>query len=168
MLAYLGVALGLVAFDGTATEGTGAADSGAHPFAHVQPNPDLTPAEVIRYQVDALARNDVPDPNTGIEITFRFASPENRRVTGPLERFTALLHNPLYRDMLNHRRAEYGAPLMRGDMALGPVIITTAEGNRVGYMFQLSRQLDESCVGCWMTEGVTRLDPNAAEAGQTL
>jgi len=144
------------------------ADGNGHPLAQVQPSADLTPADVIRYQVDALADNDVPYADAGIEITFRFASPENRRVTGPLSRFRALLHNPLYSDLLNHVRAEYGDPLMRGHMALGPVLITTAEGKQVGYMFQLSKQLDERCPGCWMTEGVTRLDADGADPGRVL
>ena len=147
---------------GAHAEGTG------HPLEQVQPSADLTPADVIRYQVDALADNDVPHADAGIEITFRFASPENRRVTGPLHRFRALLHNPLYSDLLNHVSAEYGNPMMRGHMALGPVLITTADGRQVGYMFQLSKQLDERCPGCWMTEGVTRLDAGAADPGRAL
>ncbi len=144
------------------------AEGNQHPLAQVQPSADLTPAQVIRYQVDALADNDVPHADAGIEITFRFASPENRRATGPLPRFRALLHNPMYSDLLNHVRAEYGDPLLRGHMALGPVLITTTEGKQVGYMFQLSKQLDERCPGCWMTEGVTRLDADATESGRAL
>ena len=143
------------------------AEGNGHPLAQAQPSADLTPAEVIRYQVDALADNDVPHADAGIEITFRFASPENRRVTGPLPRFRALLHNPMYSGLLNHIRAEYGDPLLRGHMVLGPVLITTADGRQIGYMFQLSKQLDPSCPGCWMTEGVTRLDADAADPGRT-
>ena len=55
----------------------------------LQPNPNLTPEDVIRIQVEALQNNDSQD--TGIEITFRFASPANRQLTGPLNRFKRMV-----------------------------------------------------------------------------
>ena len=33
---------------------------------------------------------------------FGFASPENQAATGPVERFEALLRNPMYRPLLEH------------------------------------------------------------------
>jgi hypothetical protein len=68
----------------------------------IQPSPNLSPVEVVRIQVEALEKNDVPHPNRGIEIAFRFASPENKRATGPLERFIQMVSSPAYRPLLNH------------------------------------------------------------------
>jgi hypothetical protein len=50
-----------------------------------EPSPLLSPDEVVKIQVAALKDNDAS--NSGIELTFRFASPENRSTTGPLDRF---------------------------------------------------------------------------------
>jgi hypothetical protein len=45
------------------------------------PNAQLTPDQVFKIQLEALRTNDEND--RGIEITFRFASPANKRSTGP-------------------------------------------------------------------------------------
>lgn len=49
------------------------------------PSPSLDPAVVIRIQVEALRTND--KLGRGIELTYSFASLENKRSTGPLSRF---------------------------------------------------------------------------------
>lgn len=51
------------------------------------PSPDLSPDQVVRIQLDAMARNDEPAPDSGIATAFKFASPENQAQTGPLDRF---------------------------------------------------------------------------------
>ena len=86
------------------------------------PNPNLSPADVVRIQIRALERNDIPHENAGIEIAFRFASPRNKLVTGPLPRFIQLVSNPVYRAMLNHRQAKYGPLQIEGVNATQPVM----------------------------------------------
>jgi hypothetical protein len=65
-----------------------------------KPSPELLPEDVVKIQLNALKHND--EKNHGIAIAYRFASPENRLHTGPLERFIRMLHNPLYAPMLNY------------------------------------------------------------------
>jgi len=122
------------------------------------PNPNLSPADVVRIQIRALERNDIPHENAGIEIAFRFASPRNKLVTGPLSRFIQLVSNPVYRAMLNHRQAKYGPLQIEGVNATQPVILIASDGQRVGYLFTLSRQDGGTCGGCWMTDGVIRFE----------
>ena len=64
------------------------------------PKPALKPDEAVRIQLLAMKNNDASD--LGIKITFRFASPANKRVTAPLEKFIRLLKNPSYSPLLNH------------------------------------------------------------------
>ena len=45
------------------------------------PSPGYSPGEVVQILVEALRENDADD--SGIAVVFRFASPENRSVTGP-------------------------------------------------------------------------------------
>ena len=121
-----------------------------------EPSPELGPAEVVRIQVEALGRNDDPEPDAGIRTAFRFASPQNRAVTGPLPRFAALVRGPVYGDMLDFARAEYGAVAVEGDRAAQRVTIYHHDGRRAVYLFGLRRQPGGECAGCWMTDAVER------------
>ena len=121
----------------------------------LRPNPEYLPGEVVGIQMRALASNDSPFENAGIELTFRFASPSNKSQTGPLSRFTGLFDNPAYQPMLGHTRLEVGEAEIRGDRARVPVMIETADGNQMVYLFMLSRQTDGEYTDCWMTDGVT-------------
>ena len=61
-----------------------------------QPALNLEPAEIVRIVINALANNDDPYPDAGIETTYNFASPSNKANTGPLERFIrAFWRHPL-------------------------------------------------------------------------
>lgn len=126
--------------------------------APVEPSPKLSPEEVVKIQLDALKHNNEPVPDAGIATTFKFASPDNQRVTGPLPRFIKLVHNPMYEDMLEHTAADLSPIKQRGDVAQQIVILTTKSGTRVGYVFELSRQRGGRYDGCWMTDGVIRVE----------
>ena len=139
----------------TATLAPVAAQSTSH---GAFPGPEYGPADVVRIQVQALANNDTPYPNAGIEVAFRFASPANKRVTGPLRRFIRMLYTPAYRPFLRHKVAHFGHVDVQGSEATQTVILTAASGQRVGYVFRLSKQRGAPCTACWMTDGVWRID----------
>ena len=61
-----------------------------------EPDPSLSPRDVVSIQIEALKNNDIPYKDRGIEVTFNFASPTNKRMTGPIERFKAMVHGPVY------------------------------------------------------------------------
>ena len=131
----------------------------AAPDADPEPSPDLSAADVVRIQVEALQANDDPHPDAGIEAAFRFASPGNRAATGPLPRFARMVKGPVYGDMLGFARAEYGEIALEGDRAAQRVTLVQDDGSRVTYVFTLSRQAGGEYDGCWMTDGVTRRPP---------
>ena len=120
----------------------------------IAPSPEYAPDEVVGIQMRALGSNDSPRENAGIEITFRFASPSNRKVTGPLERFEGLFLNPAYSPMLNHSRLEVGPATLTDGIATVPVLVVDRSGKSVGYMFSLSQQHDPPYEDCWMTDSV--------------
>jgi hypothetical protein len=121
-----------------------------------QPDPTLGPEQVIQIQLKALKRNDEPEPDSGIATVFAFASPPNRAMTGPLERFTQMLHNPLYAPMLHYRAEQVGSLELAGDAVQQSVMLLGADGQTAVYLFSLSRQEDGPYAGCWMTDGVMR------------
>jgi hypothetical protein len=123
----------------------------------LNPNMEYSPDEVVRFQVEALANNDKPYENAGIELVYRFASPKNKRITGPLYRFMRIVYNPFYRPILNHQIAHYGEVRVEGDLAFQIVLLTTEDGDRIGYIFTLSKQNGGHYDGCWMTDNVLLL-----------
>ena len=116
------------------------------------PNPELKANEIVSLQLMAMQQNDVS--NHGIEITYRFASPQNKVQTGPLSRFIMLVKNPAYRPLLNHLDATFLNLKVEGNVAIQEVIITTSIGTRKGFRFLLSLQQGEKYKECWMTDAV--------------
>ena len=132
------------------------------------PSPDYGPEDVVRIQTQALADNDTPYRNAGIEITFRFASPANKRFTGPLWRFIRMLHAPAYRPFLLHRAAHVGRADIQGSQATLTVMLTAADGTRAGYVFRLSKQQGGPYEDCWMTDEVWPIDLQEANSSTVL
>jgi hypothetical protein len=135
-----------------------AAPAGAAHLPQAEPDPSLSPQDVVSIQVEALGNNDIPYENRGIEVTFNFASPANKRMTGPLERFAAMVRNPTYGPMIDHRGAAYEGLVMEGNSARIDVILTSKEGIYLGYRFFLSRQQGNEYEGSWMTDAVVPFD----------
>ncbi len=135
-----------------------AAPVGATHLPQTEPDPSLSPQDVVSIQIEALRNNDTPYENRGVEVTFNFASPANKRMTGPLERFKVMVRNPIYGPMINHRKAEYENLVAEGDFAKIDVILTSKEGVYLGYRFILSRQHGNRYEGSWMTDAVIPFD----------
>ena len=68
-------------------------------------------------QLGVLAEASDLDPDDGIAVAYRFASPANRAQVGPLERFRRLVHAPTYRAILGHRSSELGTVMRDGPHA---------------------------------------------------
>ena len=119
-----------------------------------QPNAELTPATIVEIVIDALAKNDEPYPNAGIETAFNFASPANKAVTGPLDRFVTLVNGPVFGKMVNHRDSTLSRVVIENGMAIRLVQIISAEGETVYYAFRLGLQQSGDYTGMWLTEAV--------------
>jgi|GEM_PF-211316 len=133
------------------------------------PDPELQPKTVVAIQMEALGKNARWGGDQGIGVAFRFASPSNRRVTGPLERFIQLVANPAYSVMLDHEGVEVGDARLSesGTVAQVPVLVKGEGNERVGFMFSLSLQNstqseqsgdNENVCKCWMTDSVSRIE----------
>ena len=118
------------------------------------PNPSYTPQQVINIVVDSLQNNAANDE--GIATVFRFASPRNKSVTGPLSRFTQMIKRG-FPDMLNHAGVRYDALNIQGDTAVQAVWLQSQTGAESGYAFQLGKQRGGKHDGMWMTEAVIPL-----------
>lgn len=135
-----------------------AAPAGAADPSRTEPDPSLSPRDVVAIVIEALRHNDTPYENRGIEVTYKFASPANKRLTGPLERFKGMVLNPVYGPMIDHRSASYENLKIDGDTARIDVILLSKGGEYLGYRFILSRQHGNRYEGSWMTDAVIRFN----------
>ena len=68
----------------------------------INPSTLINPKEVIRIQLTGLMKNDSFFEDSGIEQTWNFAHPENKKNTGPLTNFKTMIKGKSYQMLLNH------------------------------------------------------------------
>ena len=68
----------------------------------LKPSSDINPKEVVKIQLTGLQKNDLNFKDSGIEQTWNFAHPNNKKVTGPLGNFKRMLKGNSYEMMINH------------------------------------------------------------------
>jgi hypothetical protein len=128
-----------------------------------QPNSELQPGEVVQIIIDALAENDYPFIDAGIETTFNFASPANKVSTGPLERFVMLVKGPVFGKMINHRDSTLSKVIFEGNKALRLVQIVGENNETLYFAFRLGLQQEGDYAGMWLTEAVWPLEAPGGE-----
>jgi len=120
------------------------------------PAPDRKygPEQVVEIQLESLADNDNPVENAGIKTAYNFASPANRRATGPLDRFIKMVEAPRYAPMVDHVEARTDPLEQAGGQAEQQVTLTGPDGRTATYQFRLSICSEGSLNGCWLTDSV--------------
>ena len=68
----------------------------------MKPSTLIKPKEVIKIQLTGLMKNDSFFEDSGIEQTWNFAHPENKKNTGPLPNFKTMIKGKSYQMLLNH------------------------------------------------------------------
>ena len=68
----------------------------------IKPNENMTAYDVVKIQLIALKNNNVPEEDSGIKQTWIFAHPENKKSTGPFERFKKMIYGDQYEFLIQH------------------------------------------------------------------
>ena len=68
----------------------------------VKPNNGIEPYQVVKIQLRSLKKNDNPTKDSGIKQTWEFAHPDNKKNTGPLDRFKTMIKGKSYKMLLDH------------------------------------------------------------------
>ena len=68
----------------------------------LKPSRNINPKEVVKIQLTGLQKNDFNFKDSGIEQTWNFAHPNNKKVTGPLSNFKRMIKGDAYQMMINH------------------------------------------------------------------
>ena len=120
-----------------------------------QPDPSISPGDVVRIQLRALQSNDRPSPDAGIRTVWTFAHPANKRQTGPLSRFAAMIKGPGCRSLINHRHHQIKMLAKTDNRADFAVQVTAADGKVYFYIWQVAPVNQAGAMGVWMTIGVS-------------
>ena len=120
------------------------------------PNNLILPAEVIKIQLVGLMDNDKDFKDSGIEQTWNFAHPNNKKNTGPLPNFKMMIKGNSYQmliDHLNHTITELGSS---DKWAQFEVIIL--DKNKIYHKFNWQVEkytMDGPLKDCWLTTMVS-------------
>ena len=106
----------------------------------------------------ALRHNDAPRTDRGIQVTFNFASPANKRASGPLDRFISMVKRQTYGPMIGHRSEVLENYVISGNSARIDAVLVSAGGKSFGFRFGLARQRGNCFAGSWMTDSVVPID----------
>ena len=120
------------------------------------PNKTILPVDVIKIQLNGLMNNDKKFKDSGIEQTWNFAHPENKKNTGPLPNFKMMIKSKSYQMLLNHLSHTI-TDVGGGDKwAQFEVIILDKEKTYHKFNWQVEKYIDEGPLkDCWLTTMVS-------------
>ena len=120
------------------------------------PNSMILPAEVIKIQLIGLMNNDEKFKDSGIEQTWNFAHPENKKNTGPLPNFKMMIKSRSYQMLLNHLSHTITNIGSSDKWAQFEVIILDKEKIYHKFNWQVEKYTKEGPLkDCWLTTMVS-------------
>jgi hypothetical protein len=120
------------------------------------PNSMILPAEVIKIQLIGLMNNDKKFKDSGIEQTWNFAHPENKKNTGPLPNFKMMIKSRSYQMLLNHLNHTITNVGSGDKWAQFEVIILDKEKIYHKFNWQVEKYTKEGPLkDCWLTTMVS-------------
>ena len=98
----------------------------------------------------------MPYKDAGIEQTWEFAHPNNKRTTGPLEKFKKMIHSENYKLLIGHENYEIKILNESKNTLVYKVYILSENKKKYYYLWQIEKVADDGNLkGCWMTTGVS-------------
>ena len=118
----------------------------------LSPNKSISPAEVVKIQLVGLMNNDSKFKDSGIEQTWNFAHPNNKKNTGPLPNFKMMIKGNSYQMLLNHLSHTI-TELGRSDKwAQFEVVILDKEKIYHKFNWQVEKlTIEGPLLDCWLT-----------------
>ena len=120
------------------------------------PQNSILPAEVIKIQLVGLMNNDKEFKDSGIEQTWNFAHPNNKKVTGPLDNFKRMIKGDSYQMMINHLSHTITQIGSSEKWAQFEVVILDKDKIYHKFNWQVEKYtIDGSLKDCWLTTMVS-------------
>ena len=128
-------------------------------FGHVnaeliKPNKKLDPYDVVKIQLIALKNNDEKDQ--GVKQTWLFAHPDNKKITGPYERFRIMIYGQQYKYLMNHSSHKIKLITNSPNTYVYRIEILTNDKKLFFYEWHVQKGSDNNCQNCWFTSAVSQ------------
>ena len=122
----------------------------------LKPRSDIKPTEVVEIQLTGLQKNDQNFKDSGIEQTWNFAHPNNKKVTGPLDNFKRMIKGASYQMMIDHLSHTITKLESSDNWAQFEVIILDKEKIYHKFNWQVEKYLSDGPLkDCWLTTMVS-------------
>jgi len=122
----------------------------------IKPNSNLKPFDVLMIQLNSLKNNNNPYKDAGIEQTWEFAHPNNKAVTGPLERFKQMIYSDSYKILISHENNKTIILKETSSKFIYKVYVLSKDKKKYYYIWQIEKVESEGKLkNCWMTTGVS-------------
>ena len=118
-----------------------------------KPNKKLEPYDVVKIQLEALKNNNKDD--NGIKQTWLFAHPNNKKVTGPYERFRIMIYGQQYKFLLNHSSHKINLITNSPNKFIYRIEILSDKKQLLFYEWHVQKGSEEKCKNCWFTSAVS-------------
>ena len=126
----------------------------------LKPNSQINPSEVVKIQLKSLQKNNDRFEDSGIEQTWNFAHPNNKKATGPLERFKRMIKGNNYQMMINHLSHTVTQVMSGDDWVQFEVILLDKEKIYHKFNWQVEKYTgDGPLKNCWLTTMVSSPEP---------
>ena len=126
----------------------------------LKPSNDIKPSEVVKIQLNGLQKNDLNFKDSGIEQTWNFAHPNNKKVTGPLPNFKRMIKGESYQMMLDHLSHTITELGSSDKWAQFEVIILDKDKIYHKFNWQVEKYtFDGALKDCWLTTMVSNPIP---------
>ena len=122
----------------------------------LKPNSNIKPSEVVKIQLLGLQKNNDVYEDSGIEQTWNFAHPNNKKATGPLDKFKTMIKSNNYQMMINH--ISHTITQIRGGDNWVQFEVIILDKNKIYHKFnwQVEKyKKDGPLKDCWLTTMVS-------------
>ena len=128
-------------------------------FSHaelINPNSNIKPEEVVKIQLEGLQKNNIDFKDSGIEQTWKFAHPNNKKNTGPLPNFKMMIKGNSYQMLLDHISYTITELGSSDNWAQFEVIILDKDKIYHKFNWRVEKYIEEGPLkDCWLTTMVS-------------
>ena len=122
----------------------------------IKPNKNIEPYQVVKIQLTSLQKNNSPSIDNGIEQTWEFAHPNNKKITGPLDRFKIMIKGRFYNILLDHLDHEIIQENSTNSKALFEVRVLGEDKSYYKFKWQVEKYNEDGPLkDCWLTTMVS-------------
>ena len=122
----------------------------------IKPNSNIEPSEVVKIQLLGLQKNNDGFEDSGIEQTWNFAHPNNKKATGPLDKFKRMIKGNNYQMMINH--ISHTITEIRGSDNMVQFEVIILDNKKIYHKFnwQVEKYIEDGPLkDCWLTTMVS-------------